>query len=345
MELPGPSSSSTSGDVSRLHLENPNNISNSALPRTCQNCYLSHMQLVVYYFGQPEKVIKYCQDHGVISSESDILCPTCSTQCRLDLRRKAFRCDKSYSVRKKKRRRCNFFVSIFKGTWFGKSQVDIETNFFLVYIYLSDTLFTYKYVENELGLSKTTINDWCSFVREVVLHWVLGNKSKIGGVGTTVEIDESKFGKRKYNVGRLVTGQWVFGGICRETREFFAVPVENRDTSTLLAILHDYVEPGTTIISDCWKAYDCLSDEGFVHIKVNHSLNFVDPESGAHTNTIERRWRDLKNLVPKFGRRKEQFVAYLALAYFKLHFKDPNTRLHVFFNMAAQLYPPEKSIS
>ena len=111
-----------------------------------------------------------------------------------------------------------------KGTWFGKSQVDIETNFFLVYIYLSDTLFTYKYVENELGLSKTTINDWCSFVREVVLHWVLGNKSKIGGVGTTVEIDESKFGKRKYNVGRLVTGQWVFGGICRETREFFCCP-------------------------------------------------------------------------------------------------------------------------
>ena len=36
-----------------------------------------------------------------------------------------------------------------------------------------------------------------------------------------MEIDESKFGRRKYNVGRLVEGQWVFGGICRETKEFF----------------------------------------------------------------------------------------------------------------------------
>ena len=36
----------------------------------------------------------------------------------------------------------------------------------------------------------------------------------IGGQGKIVKIDESKFGKRKYNKGRLVEGQWVLGGIC-----------------------------------------------------------------------------------------------------------------------------------
>ena len=35
----------------------------------------------------------------------------------------------------------------------------------------------------------------------------------IGGPGSIIEIDESKFGKRKYNQGRYVEGHWVFGGI------------------------------------------------------------------------------------------------------------------------------------
>ena len=44
---------------------------------------------------------------------------------------------------------------------------------------------------------------------------------QIGGPGEVVEIDESKFGKRKYNKGRRVEGVWVFGGIDRRTRECF----------------------------------------------------------------------------------------------------------------------------
>ena len=37
----------------------------------------------------------------------------------------------------------------------------------------------------------------------------------IGGKRTEVDIDESKFGRQKYNRGRLVEGQWVFGGVER----------------------------------------------------------------------------------------------------------------------------------
>ena len=35
-------------------------------------------------------------------------------------------------------------------------------------------------------------------------------------------------------------------------------------------------------MSDMWKAYDCLQDEGYNHLTVNHSLNFVDPDSLYH---------------------------------------------------------------
>ena len=79
----------------------------------------------------------------------------------------------------------------------------------------------------------------------------------------------------------------VLGGIERETKLCFFQTVENRTVDTLVSIIKDNILPGTTIISDCWKAYDGLSKEGFNHLKVNHSVNFVDPDSGAHTNINE----------------------------------------------------------
>ena len=107
----------------------------------------------------------------------------------------------------------------------------------------------------------------------------LHTDKKIGGPGLTVEIDESKFGKRKYNRGRIVDGQWVFGGICRETRDIFLVPLENnnRDKATLEPLLINHIAPGSTIISDCWAAYNQLGTKGFEHLTVNHTYNFVDP--------------------------------------------------------------------
>ena len=40
---------------------------------------------------------------------------------------------------------------------------------------------------------------------------------KIRGPGKTVQIDESKVGKRKYHRVHRVEGQWVFGGIEEDT--------------------------------------------------------------------------------------------------------------------------------
>ena len=49
-----------------------------------------------------------------------------------------------------------------------------------------------------------------------------------------------------------------------------------------------YVEPGTLIITDCWKSYSILDDtEDFSHLTLNHQYNFVSAETGAHTQIIE----------------------------------------------------------
>ena len=119
----------------------------------------------------------------------------------------------------------------------------------------------------------------------------------IGGEGLHVEIDESLFVRRKYNVGHAVNQQWVFGGICRETHECFMFAVPDRSSETLLEIIASSIKSKTTIISDEWRGYrgiENIPERDYRHLTVNHSVNYVDPKSGACTNTIESMWGKAK---------------------------------------------------
>ena len=85
-----------------------------------------------------------------------------------------------------------------------------------------------KDLQEVVTTSHEIICDYIRYCRDICFQILEHNsKSQIGGEGLHVEIDESKFGKTKYNKGRLVTGQWVFGGICHKTREFFVTTVPN----------------------------------------------------------------------------------------------------------------------
>ena len=133
-----------------------------------------------------------------------------------------------------------------------------------------------------------------------------------GGEGEIIEIDESKFGKRKYNRGHHIDGQWVFGGVERSSGNSFLIPVEHRDEATLLPIIQNYIKPGSTIISDCWRAYSNLDKYKYKHLTVNHSKGFKDPVTGACTNHIEGLWRIAKHRIPHYRRQNQNFTGYLA---------------------------------
>ena len=91
--------------------------------------------------------------------------------------------------------------------------------------------------------------DYKHYCRDVCFNIVSElSTDQIGGHGLTAEIDESKFGKTKYHKGRYMKGQWIFGGICRETKQFFVTPVDKRDSTTLIPIILSRIRPGSTII-------------------------------------------------------------------------------------------------
>jgi hypothetical protein len=73
----------------------------------------------------------------------------------------------------------------------------------------------------------------------VMLKYVLGSSQKIGGPNKTVEIDDSKFGRRKYNWGNKVKGQRVFSGVERKPGKPFLVPVPDRTADNSMAIISD----------------------------------------------------------------------------------------------------------
>lgn len=48
---------------------------------------------------------------------------------------------------------------------------------------------------------------------------------------------------------------------------------------------------GSTVVSDCWRAFKTISLLVYRHPTVNHSLDFMDPVTGACTNNIECHWK------------------------------------------------------
>ena len=119
---------------------------------------------------------------------------------------------------------------------------------------------------------------------------------KVSRPDCIVEIDERLFTKHKNNCGRVLPEQWVFRDICRETEDSFVVTVSNRCGSTLFDKIIENIADGTTIYSATWKVYQAnkLEIERFLHAKVNHKYNFIDPDTGVHTRTVERMWGSAK---------------------------------------------------
>lgn len=95
-------------------------------------------------------------------------------------------------------------LSIRTGTFFARSHLPIFQVMAFCNLWLDNVQL--QFIQKQLRWAIQTVIDWASFCREVVFDIMINKREKIGGVGIEVQIDESKFGKRKYNRGHRVEG-------------------------------------------------------------------------------------------------------------------------------------------
>ena len=307
---------------------------------TCSGSTLSYFQCISKFFEQSSAAKEFLRDHGVLPRS--VQCPNCNLPCKLREDRHQWYCGRYRAVGKKKRKQCDFTVSDYKGTFLEGTHLPVW-QLLCFYCHWLQKKWDHQTVIECLKWSQHTSVDWRSFCSEVTLDW-LRNQDPVGGDGVVVEIDETFFVKRKYDRGRPLSSVWLFGGVERLTKKKFIVPLiddhQDRSAQTLIPLIKKYILPGTIIVSDGWKAYSSLRNEGYTHWVVNHSEQFVDPENpDIHTQNIERLWRDIKEWTKRPGIKTEYFEQYFARYLFiKENYKH---RHHRFFVAPARLYPPQ----
>ncbi|GBN89235.1 hypothetical protein AVEN_197865-1 [Araneus ventricosus] len=260
--------------------------------------------------GSKKEVIAWCMSMDMIAKA--YVCPTCGEKMVLTENN----CSDGYAwvCRKFGVNEHHIKRTVRKGSWFSESKLTISEVLILTYLWVKKT--PNDWIVDEMNVSEPTVVDWKSFCREVCVdRLVKDSKEKIGGVGMIVEIDESKFGKRKYNRGKRVD-------------------------ETLIKITKKNVEPGTTVLLDCWASYNGLTAEGYVH----HTVNFKDPVTGAHTNGIEGTWNAIKTDFQKQGTRRVegQFGMYLAEYMWRRSHRGASMKslFPSFIRGITELYPP-----
>ena len=77
--------------------------------------------------------------------------------------------------------------------------------------------------------------------------------------------------------------------------------VQSRDRATLHSIIQQHTLPNTVVHTDEWAAYGRMTSLPNItsHAVVNHSLHFVDPVTGVHTNNVDQVKRKLKHMTPR----------------------------------------------
>ncbi|CDH61154.1 hypothetical protein RO3G_17462 [Lichtheimia corymbifera JMRC:FSU:9682] len=193
--------------------------------------------------------------------------------------------------------------SIREGSFFSGLKIGMHQVLGIVWLYLYKLEF--QAIQDLTGVSAPTVRSVVLLLYRLMNADIKDEDVSVGGIDKDgkriiVEVDESKFGKRKSQKGHRVEGVWVVGGVERtQQRKIFVTTVEDRKKDTLHLTLSNYIKEGSEIRTDCWKGYSGLSRipaKRYRHETVNHAKEFKTA-SGVHTNAIECTWNGMKSII------------------------------------------------
>uniref|UniRef100_A0A5S6Q3C2 DDE_Tnp_IS1595 domain-containing protein n=1 Tax=Trichuris muris TaxID=70415 RepID=A0A5S6Q3C2_TRIMR len=290
-------------------------------------------ELCIQYGDNELAAIKFMQSRGIMHRRR--VCPRCGRpmvlQHRKDRNDVRWRCH---------RKLCQKELSPKTGTWLQGCDYPVRTLLLFVRAW-SETLTTLKFCRVMFSMNDGAAVRLNAAMRRVAEEWLLNNPVPVGGPGLTVEVDESLFARRKYNRGRMLPQAWVVGGVCRETGHCFLARVADRSAATLINVIKENVAAGSTVITDEWRGYYRLSSEHYTHLRVNHSINFVDRVTGAHTQTVESLWSHAKQgNKARRGTHRSQIDSYLCEFVWRRRLSRDEHPFNQILCAIAELHPP-----